>query len=718
MATPTPIAFLLVKFQGSNDEPITIAAATQMFTAAGRGTMNVVDWFDDNSHGQVDMTGNAVFGWLTLSHKQSDYKGSGANPAARPDIFTWARQAATAAGINLSPFTAVVVVTNVEVDMFGSAGNVCCTAATAGKQFWEMQAAPSVLCQEMIHGLGVNEHTRRHGSDVDYQDPYDVMSMFNANPGHHPTIANFPVGPGTNAAFMKRCTWLDASRGVATAGQVLLRPLHRRDLSGPLYLTVGPYYVEYRPSRRWDTGFSSVVLVHYIANHTSYLVAELSAGSEFTWGNPLSPFGSIKVDAIDDAAQTATIKAQISGLIPVWIGSGRIPGAGMHWSRDAVDQFVAANVDGGTDQEILIANNKNGYIGMLKWNGSALTPVWIGSGRIPGAGMHWSRDAADLFVAADVDGDTHQEILIANNSNGYIGVLKWSGSALAPVWIGSGRIQGAGMHWSRDAADRFVASDMDGDGHQEVLIANNNNGYLGLLKWSGSALAPVWIGNGRIQGAGMHWSRDAVDQFVAANVDGGADQEILIANNKNGYIGVLKWNGSALAPVWIGTGRIPGTGMHWSRDAADLFVAADVDGDGRQEILIANNQNGYIGLLKWNGSALAPVWIGSGRIEGIGIHWSRDAADRFVAADVDGDGHQEVLVANNNNGYIGMLKWNGSALAPVWIGSGRLSGAGMHWSRADDLFVAADLDGDTHQEILIANNNNGYVGVLKLKPLA
>ena len=97
------------------------------------------------------------------------------------------------------------------------------------------------------------------------------------------------------------------------------------------------------------------------------------------------------------------------------------------------------------------------------------------------------------------------------------------------------------MHWSRDAADLFVAADVDGDGHQEILIANKKNGYIGLLKWNGSALAPVWIGSGRIQGAGMHWSRDAADLFVAANVDGGTDQEILIANNKNGYIGVLKF---------------------------------------------------------------------------------------------------------------------------------------------------------------------------------
>ena len=91
MATQTPIAFLLVKFQGSNAEPMTNAAAVQMFTAAGRGTMNVVDWFDDNTHGHIDMTGNAVFGWLQLTKAVGDYTGSGVNPQGRQDIITWAR---------------------------------------------------------------------------------------------------------------------------------------------------------------------------------------------------------------------------------------------------------------------------------------------------------------------------------------------------------------------------------------------------------------------------------------------------------------------------------------------------------------------------------------------------------------------------------------------------------------------------------------------------
>src|SRR5262249_29201193 len=209
----TPMAFLLVKLQGSPGEPITPADAQRMFTTQGRGTTNVTDWFEDNSHGSIDMSGNQVFGWLQLTESKAGYDTKLANHTyGRTSIIDLARAAAVTTGIDLSPFVCVVVVTNVGIDLFGGTGFTCCTAER-GAFFWQTPAAPSVLCQEMIHGLGFYDHTRRDGSDLDYQDPYDVMSMYNASPGHHPADQNLPVGPGINAAFMKRCGWLDLTRG-------------------------------------------------------------------------------------------------------------------------------------------------------------------------------------------------------------------------------------------------------------------------------------------------------------------------------------------------------------------------------------------------------------------------------------------------------------------------------------------------------------------------
>jgi hypothetical protein len=37
-----------------------------------------------------------------------------------------------------------------------------------------------------------------------------------------------------------------------------------------------------------------------------------------------------------------------------------------------------------------------------------------------------------------------------------------------------------------------------------------------------------------------------------------------------------------------------------------------------------------------------------------------------------------------------------------------------NWVRVDDLFVAADVDGDGREEILIADNGSGWTGLLKL----
>jgi len=702
-----PIGFLLVKFQDSNAEPITKMFADIMCTATGRGTPNIVDWFDENSHGNVDMTGNVVFDWIQLDHKSTDYMGSGANPTGRQQIFDWARHSAQAAGIDLSPFQAVVVVTNVSEDLFGESGNVCCSSA---------HVSPWVLCQEMIHGLGVYEHSRHDGSDADYQDPFDVMSLFNAMSANLPAFSGLQMGPGLNAAFMQRCGWLDATRAVS-ASQVTLRPLHHRDLVGPLYATVGPYFVEYRPRKRWDDGFNSTVLVHYRAKNTSYLVKDLTAGQTFFLGNPTAPIATITVNSIDDGADQATISLQIRVITPIWIGSGQLPGVGMHWTRGTADLFMAADVDGDGREELLAVNNDSGFLGLLRWTGAALAPTWMGSGQIQGAGMHWSRDAADQFVAVSAEQVGRHDFLVANNNNGYLGLLRWTGSALAPVWMGSGRIQGAGMHWTR-GADQFFAADVDADQLQELLAVNNTNGFLGLLKWTGGALKPIWIGSGAIPGNGMHWSRSADDRFLIANIDTVVAQAILVINNSNGYIGLLKWTGGALAPIWMAAGQIRGTGMHWSRGTHDQFVAADVDGDGFQEIVVANNDSGYIGVLKWKGTVLAAVWIDVGQLDGIGMYWSRDAADSLAAvADVDGDGQQEIVIANSASGNLGVLKWDGVRLAPVCVGAGRLDGNGIHWSRsADDMFVPANCDGDRQDEILVANNRNGFLGVLKLMP--
>ena len=158
MATKTPWAILRCKFNDNSTEPQPQSFYEQMFTSAGVGTLNMVQFFTDASHGAIDLSGSRVFGWYTLNKKRSDYLGSGPNGLGRQALVDSARQAAADAGDDLSAFYGVVVVMNVPTDLFGGGGpQAVCDPGSM---------EPSVLGQEMGHGYGLN-HSREDGSEDD-----------------------------------------------------------------------------------------------------------------------------------------------------------------------------------------------------------------------------------------------------------------------------------------------------------------------------------------------------------------------------------------------------------------------------------------------------------------------------------------------------------------------------------------------------------------------
>jgi hypothetical protein len=309
----TPWAILLCKFSDDASEPHPRDFYEQLFTTAGAGSLNMIDFFHAVSHASVDLSGSRVFGWLTLDQRRSDYKGSGLNWQGRQDLVDWAKQKATASGVDLSQFFGVVVSMNVSTDLFGGGGRqaVCDNGSLQ----------PSILGQEMGHGYGL-DHSRIDGSMADYQDRWDVMSTWNSA-----FMASDPkwdlVGPGLNVWNMRGRGWLDETRvwKGSTEGFnaiVELRPLHRKDLPGLLAAELpGGYLVEYRTPEVWDAAIPrAAVLVHRFQGNHSYIMRgtagnpDLVAGDAFEWGDPLQlwrDYLRLEVSSIDAAARNATL---------------------------------------------------------------------------------------------------------------------------------------------------------------------------------------------------------------------------------------------------------------------------------------------------------------------------------------------------------------------------------------------------------------------------
>jgi hypothetical protein len=314
----SPWAILLVRFSDDTDPLPPLTKYQDLFTSAGSGSLNMVDFFSDMSHGKLDLSGSQVFGWYTLPAKRGDYVG---NVYPQPNgklnrngLVDLARATASAAGVNLGSFAGVVVSGLGAVDLCGWVGGMTALCDS-------YSLTPSLLGQEMGHGYGL-DHARLQGSDADYQDPWDVMSTA-AYPwmqAAHPEFTT--VGPGLNAWSMRSREWLDEMRVWSSSYEgfdetIQLRPLHRADLSGYLAAELGPYLIEFRVPERWDAAIPrACVLVHRFENNHSYLMPaqngsqDMVEGDRFVVGNPANPFAnyySAEVTHIDPQNLVATI---------------------------------------------------------------------------------------------------------------------------------------------------------------------------------------------------------------------------------------------------------------------------------------------------------------------------------------------------------------------------------------------------------------------------
>jgi uncharacterized repeat protein (TIGR01451 family) len=315
-------------------------------------------------------------------------------------------------------------------------------------------------------------------------------------------------------------------------------------------------------------------------------------------------------------------------------------------------------------------------------------------------GNHKS-DAANPY-SSDLNGDGISELLFANHWNGSTYVFNGG-------WIYWGQGTPTSASWSTGQRTDLptvgsvgaAVADLNGDGRPEVIFSNfysgstfNVNSY---IYW-GQAGGPYGVQYSA--GARTDLPTSGAVGVPVADLNGDGRPEVIFANwyNVNSYI---YW-GQAGGPY--GVTYSPSTRTDLPTSSAHSVAVADLNGDGRLEVIFAN-ASGADSYVYW-GQAGGPYGVTYSPSTRTNLPTS--GAHGVSVADLNGDGRPEVIFANAS-GADSYVYW-GQAGGPYGVqysASQRtnLPGIGAHKASV------ADLNNDGQRDVVIQNYHGGFTRV-------
>jgi hypothetical protein len=368
--------------------------------------------------------------------------------------------------------------------------------------------------------------------------------------------------------------------------------------------------------------------------------------------------------------------------------------------------LTLGDVNGDGKPDLLVANQCATNSGFCPGTVSVLLGNGNGTFQLPVTYSSGGYDGASV-VLGDVNGDGKPDLLVVNqcatNSDffcfGSVGVLLGNGDGTFQTSVA----YGSGGQTARSV----ILGDVNGDGKSDLIVINDcatscENGGLGVL---------LGNGDGSFQTAIPYSSGGQSPRSVVVgdvNLDGAPD--LIVANlcalgdgscSNGGVVSVLLNNGSG---AFLSTTSYASGGPN-----ANSVALGDVNGDGKLDLLVANNCvdsencSGVLGMLPGNGDGTfnAAVVYGSGGSE----------AAALTVGDVNGDGVPDLLIAAQcasatscDSAAVNVLLGNGDGTfqPPVAYGSGGSDARSV---------VIADVNGDGKPDLVVANQS-GAAGVL------
>jgi hypothetical protein len=361
--------------------------------------------------------------------------------------------------------------------------------------------------------------------------------------------------------------------------------------------------------------------------------------------------------------------AALAAVLPGSAGAQiRFAPAANYAAATRPDGLAIANFGGTSHPDMAVTADAPDRVMIRRNNGSggfgAPVSVLTGSGTSPHA-----------LAALDFEGDGDRDLVVTLKGTNQVRVLINNGgvfTARAPLGVGGDE-------------PRFLAvGDLDGNGRPDVVTSNRRSGDLSvMLNRAGTLGAPA-----------LYPVDDEPRAVALGRLNGDGRLDIAVAGHDGRAIQIL-YN-SSISPGVFSMGPRLSVGSQLRPDGVAI---ADLDGDGRQDVIAATSGNGLNRVTVFFNQ-------GSGQFAPA-RHFAAGGVNpgSVLAADLDRDGRRDIAVLNEDSANLSVLRNLGARnfAAPVRLAVGNTPHA----------LVAADVDFRNGLDLACVNELSNSVSVLR-----
>jgi trimeric autotransporter adhesin len=321
-------------------------------------------------------------------------------------------------------------------------------------------------------------------------------------------------------------------------------------------------------------------------------------------------------------------------------------------------------------------------------------------------------NAPSSVTVADVNGDGLPDLIVTNENDNTVSVLlnttvpgPASGPGATTLSFVTQQTFTVGS-----APSSVTAADLNGDGKPDLIVANYNDSTVSVLLNTtvpGPASGPGATTLSFATQQTFATGRDPI-AVVAADLNGDGEPDLIAVNNFiAGSVSVLiNTTAPGATPITFGPLALVATGS-----TPYAVTATDLNGDGKPDLIVANFKDNTVSVLLnttvpgFDFPDFAPQQTFATGPEPSSV----------TAADVNGDGKPDLITANFNSGTISVLLNTtvpGPASGPLATTPSFAAQQAVDIGSNPFAVTVADLNGDGRPDIITANNLDATVSVL------